>query len=164
MATLFWSPKGATVTVGSTAAGQAVKASLTVRRSVTEHKEFNPTTCKTEVAGSVITDVEGELTLEMSSAADLANIALALMGTVASNVITIGDAAIADHSISIVVKNSAASCATYTYAFARCRVADDQEHVFGVPHDEGGQVNQTIKLRVLLASGETELGTITRSA
>ncbi len=156
MAQLFYDPKGAAVSIGAADAGQALSASLTITRELSSKYVFDTDTCLRVEEQADLVGISGELKLELLSAADLNNMATALFGTDVGNVVT-------EFEITITNVNAAASCGVWTYNFPRCRLADSQEHVFGVPSDTADPTPQPITFMVMLAAGSDSLGTITKS-
>lgn len=164
MAQLFFDPKGAAVTIGSTDAGQAMAASISITRTTTTYKEWDAANCLEVESAPKIIGLKGELTLELLSGADVAVMAVALFGgSVTSNTLTIGSAAMAEYAVTVVVKNAAASCGTWTYSFPRCQLADQQEHIFGVASDTTDPTPQSIAFTVLPIEGTFSLGTVTKA-
>jgi hypothetical protein len=163
MAQLFYDPKGAAVSIGAADAGQALSASLTINRELSSKYVFDTDICLRVEEQADLVGISGELKMELLSAADLNNMATALFGTDVGNVVTIGDAAVEEFDITITSVNAAAACGVWTYNFPRCRLADSQEHVFGVPSDTADPTPQPITFMVLLAAGADSLGTITKS-
>jgi hypothetical protein len=164
MSQLFYDPKGATVTLGTIDAGQAVAASLTinVKRSSPTY-EWDADACRAIESTGYIFGIEGDLTLELMSAADLDLMAVALFGEASGSVVSIGDTTDTEWELTVASKNRAASCDTYTYNFPRVTLADSQEHIFGVAADATDPTYQRITFRVLLAEGSDSLGSVTKS-
>lgn len=165
MAQLFFDPKGAAVTIDAADAGQARAASLRVTRATTTYKEWDDTNCLEVESAPKVVGLTGELTLELLSAADIAVMATALFGgDVTANSFGIGSAVMAEYAVTVVVTNAANACEAWTYSFPRCQLADDQEHIFGVPSDSVDPTPQTIVFKVLPAVDADELGTVTKPA
>ena len=158
MAQLFFDPRGAAVTIGSVNAGQASAASIKVNRTTAKYMEWDDTACQQLESEPILIAQNGDLTLSMLGAADLNLLAIALS---AGSGMTIGAGDIEEYAITIVVKNVANACATRTYSFPRCQLADGQEHVFASKADATDPVELAIAFRVLPAAGSRTLGTVT---
>lgn len=163
MAQLFFDPRGAAVTIGSKDAGQASSASFSFTRETVKYGEWDAANCIKQESAPQLIGLSGELTLSLLSAADLDLVSIALFGSGSSSAINIGDSSTTEYDITVVVKNVAASCGTWTYNFPRCQLADQQEHVFAAPHDATEPVQQAIAFRVIPVDGTAILGTITKA-
>jgi hypothetical protein len=163
MAQLFFDPRGAAVTIGTKDAGQASAASFKLMRETMKYGEWDSSNCIKQESAPYLMGLKGELTLSMLGAADVELIAIALFGTGSSSAMNIGDSSTTEFEITVVVTNVATSCGTWTYNFPRCQLADEQEHIFGAPHDATEPVQQALSFVVLPADGTAILGTITKA-
>ena len=159
MAQKFYMPKGGAVSIGAIDAGQCASATLTVNRELAPLMAFDVDSCMVIEDSTQLVKIEGELKIDLLSAADVGTMSIALFGSSGK----IGDSAVTEYDITVVSVNAADNCSTWTYNFPRCRLADSQEHILGLPADATDPALQSITFTVLLAAGADSLGTIVKS-
>lgn len=161
-APLFYDPKGNTLFKGGVAMGQATTATLSVTADLKQWTYWDPTSCGIIKTPGFLQGIQGQIAVSLLDAASLSVMALALFGSSAGSVISIGGQALEEFELSFSVYNRADECRLWEYAFPRCRLGPNQEHIFGVAADATDPTPQAITFIVERPEGSPVLGTITR--